>query len=174
MSALKDITVLDFSRFLPGAYFGWLAGDMGADVIRIEHPRELAKAQAMFGKEIDEEAERLRRARPTYTRNKRSLLLNPGHPDAAPVLHALVQRADVLAEDYRPGVMAAMGLSYEALAAINPRLIYCSVSFAGQTGPLAGRAGHDRCACAGRCALALERHARAHPSWRAGGGRAGR
>lgn len=148
MSALNGLTVLDFSRFLPGAYFGWLAGDMGADVIRIEHPRELAKAQAMFGADADRDAERLRRARPTYTRNKRSLLLNPGHPDAAPVLRALVERADVLVEDYRPGVMAAMGLGHEALAAINPRLVYCSVSFAGQTGPLSGRAGHDPAALA--------------------------
>lgn len=143
MTALQGLTVLDFARFLPGAYFGWLAGDMGADVIRIEHPRELAKAAQMFGSSADEDAERLRRARPTYTRNKRSLLLNPGHPEAAPVLRALIEKADVLVEDYRPGVMAAMGLGYEAMAAINPRLIYCSVSFAGQTGPFAGRAGHD-------------------------------
>ncbi|WP_334183314.1 CaiB/BaiF CoA transferase family protein [Novosphingobium sp.] len=148
MTALAGLTVLDFSRFLPGAYFGWLAGDMGAEVIRIEHPRELAKAQAMFGSGADEQAERLRRARPSYTRNKRSLLLNPGHPEAAPVLHALVKRADVLVEDYRPGVMAAMGLGYADLAAINPRLIYASVSFTGQTGPLAGRAGHDPAALA--------------------------
>lgn len=148
MTALGGLTVLDFSRFLPGAYFGWLAGDMGADVIRIEHPRELAKAKTMFGAGADEDAETLRRARPTYTRNKRSLLLNPGHPEAAQVIHALVERADVLLEDYRPGVMAAMGLGYEALAAINPRLVYCSVSFAGQTGPLAGRAGHDPAALA--------------------------
>jgi crotonobetainyl-CoA:carnitine CoA-transferase CaiB-like acyl-CoA transferase len=148
MSALAGLTVLDFSRFLPGAYFGWIAGDMGADVIRVEHPRELAKAASMFGSGSNEEAERLRRARPTYTRNKRSLLLNPGHPDSAAVLRALVERADVLIEDYRPGVMAAMGLGFEALSAINPRLIYCSVSFAGQTGPLAGRAGHDPAALA--------------------------
>lgn len=148
MSALKGLTVLDFSRFLPGAYFGWLAGDMGADVIRIEHPRELAKAATMFGADTDEDAERLRRARPTYTRNKRSLLLNPGHSDAAPILRALIERADILVEDYRPGVMETMGLGYEAAAAINQRLIYASVSFAGQTGPLAGRAGHDPAALA--------------------------
>lgn len=148
MTALKGHTVLDFSRFLPGAYFGWLAGDMSADVIRIEHPRELAKAAMIFGTSLDKDAERLRRARPTYTRNKRALLLNPGHPDAAPVLRALIERADILVEDYRPGVMAAMGLGYEAVAAINPRLIYASVSFAGQTGPLAGRAGHDPAALA--------------------------
>lgn len=148
MTALSGLSVLDFSRFLPGAYFGWLAGDMGADVIRVEHPRELAKAKQMFGAGESEQAERLRRARPTYTRNKRSLLINPGHPDARPALVELVRRADVLVEDYRPGVMASMGLGYEELAAINPRLVYASVSFTGQTGPLAGRAGHDPAALA--------------------------
>lgn len=144
---LQNCRVLDFSRYLPGAYFGWIAGDMGADVIRIEHPRELAKHEAMFGK-AEEAAARRRRARPTYTRNKRSLVLNPGHPEARPVLDALIASADVLVEDYRPGTMAAMGLGYDAAAAINPRLIYASVSFAGQTGPLACRAGHDPAALA--------------------------
>lgn len=144
---LESCRVLDFSRYLPGAYFGWIAGDMGADVIRIEHPRELAKHEAMFGK-ADGAAARRRRARPTYTRNKRSLTLNPGHPEARPVLDALIASADVLVEDYRPGTMAAMGLGYDAVAAINPRLIYASVSFAGQEGPLAGRAGHDPAALA--------------------------
>ncbi len=145
---LAGLTVLDFARFLPGAYVGWIAGDMGADVIRIEHPRELAKHAAMFGEDADPQADAVRRARPTYTRNKRSLLLNPGHPASRPVIEALVARADVLVEDYRRGVMAGMGLGYEALAAINPRLIYCSVSFAGQDGPLAGKAGHDPAALA--------------------------
>lgn len=145
---LAGCRVLDFSRYLPGAYFGWIAGDMGADVIRIEHPRELAKQARMLGSDDDPAAARRRRARPTWTRNRRSLMLNPGHPEAAPVLRALVERADVLVEDYRPGTMAAVGLGYDALSAVNPRLIYASVSFAGQDGPLAGRAGHDPAALA--------------------------
>jgi crotonobetainyl-CoA:carnitine CoA-transferase CaiB-like acyl-CoA transferase len=121
---------------------------MGADVIRIEHPRELAKHAAMFGKADDAEAARRNRARPSYIRNKRSLLLNPGHAQAHRVLHPLIARADVLIEDYRPGVMAGMGLGPAAMAALNPGLVYCSVSFAGQTGPLADRAGHDPAALA--------------------------
>ncbi|HVI99849.1 MAG TPA: CaiB/BaiF CoA-transferase family protein [Sphingomonas sp.] len=140
---LDGCRVLDFSRYLPGAYFGWIAGDMGADVIRIEHPRELAKHEKMFGP-----ADKAARARPTYTRNKRSLAIDPGHPEAKPVLRALIERADVLIEDYRPGTMAKMGWGYDAASAINPRLIYTSVSFAGQTGPLANRAGHDPAALA--------------------------
>lgn len=145
---LSGLRVLDFTRYLPGAYTGWIAGDMGADVIRVENPRELAKHAQMFGHDDDPRQARLRRARPSYWRNRRSIVLDPGHPDARDVLHALVASADILVEDYRPGTMVAMGLSYDALAAVNPRLIYCSVSFAGQTGPLAGRAGHDPAALA--------------------------
>ena len=148
MLPLEGLRILDFSRFLPGAYASWVAADLGADVIRVEHPRELAKQQQMFGKGVDEEAEARRRARPTYTRNKRSMLINPGHERARPILEALIERADILIEDYRPGVLAGMGYGYDAMAALNPRLIYLSVSFTGQTGPLAGRAGHDPAALA--------------------------
>ncbi|HEY5724251.1 MAG TPA: CaiB/BaiF CoA-transferase family protein [Allosphingosinicella sp.] len=148
MSALEGLRIVDFSRFLPGAYASWVAADLGADVVRIEHPRELAKHAAMFGTDADPRAAARRRARPTYTRNKRSLMIDPGHPGAREVIHCLVERADVLIEDYRPGVLAAMGYGYEEMAALNPRLIYCSVSFAGQTGPFSDRAGHDPAALA--------------------------
>nr|WP_246438402.1 CoA transferase [Novosphingobium piscinae] len=140
--------VVDFSRFLPAAYAGWVAAEMGAEVIRVEHPRELAKAEALFGAEDDPRAAARRRARPTYARNKRSLRINPGTAAGREVLHRLIAGADVLIEDYRPGVMAAMGYGHAAMQALNPRLVYLSVSFAGQTGPLAERAGHDPLALA--------------------------
>ncbi|MCW1403447.1 CoA transferase [Novosphingobium sp. MW5] len=143
MSALEGLKIVDFSRFLPGAYPSWIAADMGAEVIRIEHPREISKKEAMLGAQSSRA-----RARPTYHRNKRSLKINPGAAAARPVLEKLIAGADILIEDYRPGVMAGMGLGYEAMAALNPRLIYLSVSFAGQTGPLAGHAGHDPLALA--------------------------
>jgi len=142
---LAGVRVLEFSRFLPGIYFGWIAGDMGADVIRVEHPRELAKRAALFG--AGDETGRVR-ARPTDSRNKRSITINPGHPDARSVLEPLIASADVLVEDFRPGTMQRLGIGYAAAAAINPALIYASVSFAGQTGPLAHRAGHDPAALA--------------------------
>jgi crotonobetainyl-CoA:carnitine CoA-transferase CaiB-like acyl-CoA transferase len=143
MSALDGLKIADFSRFLPGAYASWIAADLGADVVRVEHPREVAKAEAMFGPQSDRA-----RARPSYTRNKRSLLINPGAAASRAVLEKLIAKADVLIEDYRPGVMASMGYGYAAMAALNSRLIYLSVSFAGQTGPLAGQAGHDPLALA--------------------------
>jgi len=148
MSALEGLKIVDFSRFLPAAYASWVAADMGAEVIRIEHPREVAKQAHLFDKGGGAAQFARNRARPSYTRNKRSFLINPGQPAARPVLEKLIAEADVLIEDYRPGVMAGMGLGYEAMAKINPRLIYLSVSFAGQTGPLAGKAGHDPVALA--------------------------
>ncbi|MEN9684041.1 MAG: hypothetical protein RLZZ427_1792 [Pseudomonadota bacterium] len=148
MTALTGLKIIDFSRFLPGAYASWIAADMGADVIRIEHPRELAKQAAMFGQASDAAQAARSRARPSYTRNKRSLAINPGQAAARPVLERLIAEADVLIEDYRPGVMAAMGYGAEAMRALNPRLVYLSVSFAGQFGPLAGKAGHDPAALA--------------------------
>jgi len=148
MSALTGLSIVDFSRFLPGAYAGWVAADMGADVIRVEHPRELGKQAAMFGDDADQAAALRRRARPSYTRNKRSLKIDPGHEQSRRILEKLIVKADVLIEDYRPGVLASMGYGVEAMLALNPRLIYLSVSFAGQTGPCAQRAGHDPAALA--------------------------
>lgn len=144
---LGGLRVIDCSRFMPGAYFGWIAADLGADVIQVEHPGQLAKWRAANASLSDEEAQMLR-ARQSWRRNKRSLVLNPGHAASAAVMHALVQSADVFIEDYRAGVFDSLGLGYEALSRVNPRLIYCSVSLAGRTGPCADRAGHDPIALA--------------------------
>lgn len=148
MLPLEGLKVVDFSRFLPAAYASWICADMGADVVRVEHPREVAKQEAMFGLDKDPDAALRARARPSYNRNKRSLLINPGSSAARPVLEKLIREADVLVEDYRPGVMDQMGYGYEAARALNPRLIYVSVSLVGQTGPLAGKPGHDPLALA--------------------------
>lgn len=148
-TALSGLRVVDFSRFLPAAYVSWLFGDMGADIVRIEHPRELAKQATASGHGGDSDREaRMRRAKATHARNKRSLLINPGSAAARKVLHKLIAESDVLIEDYRPGTLAAMGYSYDDMIKLNPRLIYVSVSFAGQTGPYSKRAGHDPAALA--------------------------
>jgi crotonobetainyl-CoA:carnitine CoA-transferase CaiB-like acyl-CoA transferase len=147
--ALDGIRVLDFSKFLPGPYCTWLLGDLGADIIRIEHPREIAKQAQVFGWDKLSEAERARiRAHDIFARNKRSMLLDPGADTSRPVIEALVRRADILVEDYRPGVLAGMGYGYDAMAAINPALIYCSVTLCGQTGPNRDKPGHDPIALA--------------------------
>ncbi|HEY5713347.1 MAG TPA: CaiB/BaiF CoA-transferase family protein [Allosphingosinicella sp.] len=146
---LAGIRVLDFSKFLPGPYCTWLLAELGADVIRIENPRELAKQAKVFGWDRpgaptwDEI-----RSRDLFARGKRSLALDFGRPGAAEAIEALAARADVLVEDYRPGVMASMGFGPEAMAAVNSRLIYCSVSLCGQTGPYASKPGHDPVALA--------------------------
>jgi crotonobetainyl-CoA:carnitine CoA-transferase CaiB-like acyl-CoA transferase len=148
MSALEGLRIVDFSRFLPGAYASWVAADMGAEVIRFEHPREVAKQAEIFETHGDSAAVARNRARPSYARGKRSLLINPGNAAARPVLEQLIARADVLIEDYRPGMLSAMGYGPEAMLELNPRLIYVSVSFAGQFGPYAGKGGHDPAALA--------------------------
>jgi crotonobetainyl-CoA:carnitine CoA-transferase CaiB-like acyl-CoA transferase len=149
MTALDGIRVLDFSKFLPGPYCTWLLGDLGADIIRIEHPREIAKQVQVFGWDKLPEAERARiRAHDIFARNKRSMLIDPGADASRAVIEELVRRADILVEDYRPGVLASMGYGYEAMAAINPRLIYCSVTLCGQTGPNRDKPGHDPIALA--------------------------
>ena len=142
--ALGDLFVLDFSKFLPGPYCTWMLAELGAEVIRVEHPRELAKQAEVFGvQNLTPEQQKARRARDVFARNKKSILLDPGDPQSRPLLDALVRRADVLVEDYRPGVMEKMGLGYEALSAINPRLVYCSLTLCGQTGPYRDKPGHD-------------------------------
>lgn len=146
---LAGIRVVDFSKFLPGPYCTWLLADLGAEVIRIEHPRELAKQAQVFGWDKLPDAERARiRAQDIFARGKRSLLIDPGAEASRPVLEELVRRADVLVEDYRPGVLASMGYGHEAMAAINPHLVYASVTLCGQTGPYRDKPGHDPIALA--------------------------
>jgi len=148
-SALDGIRVVDFTKSLPGPYCTWMLADLGADVIRVEHPRELAKQAQVFGWDKLPEAERARiRAGDIFARGKRSMLLDPGAGESRPIIEALIRSADVLVEDYRPGVMDRMGWGYDVVAAINPRLIYCSVTLCGQTGPYRDKPGHDPIALA--------------------------
>jgi len=149
MTALAGLTVIDFSKFLPGPYCSWMLADLGAEVIRIENPRELAKQRKVFGwdKLSDEENARLR-AHDILARGKKSVLIDPGSDDGRSAIHRLIAEADILVEDYRPGVMASMGYGWPEMAAINPRLIYCSVTLCGQTGPYARKPGHDPVALA--------------------------
>lgn len=149
MSALAGLKVVDFSKFLPGPYCTWMLADLGAEVIRIENPRELAKQRKVFGwdKLSDEQNARLR-AHDIFARGKKSVLIDPGSDEGRAAIHRLIESADILVEDYRPGVMAGMGYGWAEMAALNPRLIYCSVTLCGQTGPYARKPGHDPIALA--------------------------
>lgn len=149
MSPLSGLKVVDFSKFLPGPYCTWLLAELGAEVVRIENPRELAKQRKVFGwdKLSDEENARLR-AHDILARGKQSVLIDPGSDGGREALAKLIGEADILVEDYRPGVMASMGYGWPEMAAINPRLIYCSVTLCGQTGPYANKPGHDPVALA--------------------------
>jgi CoA:oxalate CoA-transferase len=135
-SPLDGIRVLDFSIMLAGPYCARLLADVGADVIKIEPP------------EGDDMRLRtpLRDGNSAYfgqlNAGKRSLALDLKSADAVKLVHRLILETDILVENFRPGVMDRLGLGYEALCQINPRLIYCSISGYGQTGPDAQRAAY--------------------------------
>ncbi|MAM60251.1 CaiB/BaiF CoA-transferase family protein [Maritimibacter sp. UBA3975] len=149
MSALAGLRVLDFSRLLPGPYATWLLADQGAEVIRVEHPRELAKQAKVFGwDKLDDTGRARQRARDMLARGKKSICLDLGDPEAQATLRKLAATVDVVVEDYRPGVLGSLGLGYAALSEINPKLVYTSLTLCGQTGPLRDKPGHDPVALA--------------------------
>lgn len=149
MMALEGLKVLDFSRLLPGPFATWMLADMGADVTRIENPRELSKQAKVFGWDELSDSERLRlREQDMLARNKKSVVLDIGDEAAQAALLKLAAEADVVVEDYRPGVLAGLGLGYEQMRMVNPGLIYCSLTLCGQTGPNRDKPGHDPVALA--------------------------
>jgi formyl-CoA transferase len=136
--ALEGLRVLDQTQVMAGPFCAMLLADMGADVIKIEPPGgETTRAMDL------EAAPGVSAPFLAVNRNKRSLVLDLKRAEGVAILKKLVMTADVLVENYRPGVAARLGVDYETLAAINPRLIYCSISGYGQTGPYAARGGYD-------------------------------
>ncbi len=138
MGQLDSLKVLDFSTLLPGPYASMMLADMGAEVLRIEsasRPDLVRQLPPMLG---DSSA-----AHQFLNRGKRAIALDLKQPDAIALVKRMVADADILLEQFRPGVMARLGLDYATLQQINPRLIYCSITGYGQTGPYKDRAGHD-------------------------------
>lgn len=135
---LSSLKILDFSTLLPGPYATMLLADMGAEVLRIEAPDrvDLTKVMPPFDGKFSTAFSYL-------TRGKETLSLNLKEDGAADRIKALVKDYDVVVEQFRPGVMDRLGIGYETLKAINPALIYCSITGYGQTGPYRDRAGHD-------------------------------
>jgi crotonobetainyl-CoA:carnitine CoA-transferase CaiB-like acyl-CoA transferase len=138
MTALKGLRVVDLSRYAPGPYCTMLLADFGADVIVVEEPPGT-------GRRVDVEmnvSERTKAFLP-MGRNKRSIALDLKDARARQAFLRLVDRADVVVEGFRPGVAARLGVDYETIHARNPRVVYCSISGYGQTGPYSQLVGHD-------------------------------
>lgn len=138
LGPLASLKVLDFSTLLPGPFASLLLADMGAEVLRIESPTRIDLLRVLPPHDRGVSA-----SHAYLHRNKRSLALDLKQPQALEVIKSLLKDHDILLEQFRPGVMERLGLGYEALKAINPRLIYVSITGYGQTGPYKDRAGHD-------------------------------
>ena len=137
---LKGLKILDFTTLLPGPYATMMLADMGAEVLRVlsgSYP-DMASFLPPFlpGSDLSCNVAYL-------GRGKRCLNLNLKMTSAVGIVNRLIKKYDIVIEQFRPGVMAKLGLGYEDLKAVNPSLIYCSLTGYGQTGPLKNRAGHD-------------------------------
>jgi len=141
MGALEGLKILDFSTLLPGPYATMMLADLGAEVLKVsargrtdialDYPPYLAEDPSLSANQA------------WLNRNKKTMFLNLKHREAVEIVKELIAEYDVIMEQNRPGTMARLGLDYETLRAVNPRLIYCSLTGYGQTGPLRDRAGHD-------------------------------
>ena len=138
MRPLDGIRVVDLSRVLAGPYCSLLLADMGAEVVKVEEPGRGDDTRA-WPPFVGGEA--------TYfmsvNRGKKSLTLNMKHAEGKGILRRLLEGADVLLENFRPGTLERLGFGYAAVRSLNPRLVYCSISGFGESGPEAGRPGYD-------------------------------
>lgn len=135
---LTGVRVLDLTRLLPGAFCMSLLADLGAEVVKVEQPGigdYMRWGEPRIGGESA--------ASWVTDRNKRSIALDLKRAEGVAVLKRLAAQAEVMVEGFRPGVVARLGIDYEAMRAANPALVYCSISGYGQHGPLSAAAGHD-------------------------------
>ena len=139
MPPLEGITVVDLTRVLSGPYCTMLLADMGARVIKVEQPGKGDDTRAWGPPFLGGESAYFM----SINRNKESVTLDFKHPDGRAVLDRLIEKADVLVENFRPGTLAKLGLDYGSLAPKHPRLVYCSISGFGQTGPRRAEPGYD-------------------------------
>lgn len=135
---LASLKILDFSTLLPGPFASLLLADMGAEVLRVESPSRMDLVRVLPPHDDGVSA-----SHAYLNRNKRSIALDLKRPEAVEVVKQLVRDYDIVLEQFRPGVMDKLGVGYAALKAINPKLIYVSITGYGQTGPYRDRAGHD-------------------------------
>ena len=138
MPPLDGLKVIDLTRVLAGPFCTMMLGDMGADVIKIEEPKLGDESRGWAPVVAGWSSYFL-----GVNRNKRSVALDLKNPDSAAALRSLVAQADVLVENFKPGSLTELGFGYSEMAALNPRLVYCSISGYGHTGPRAGLSGYD-------------------------------
>ena len=139
MGPLDGITVLDLTRVLSGPYCTMLLADMGARVIKVEQPGKGDDTRAWGPPFLEGESAYFL----SINRNKESVTVDFKNPDGRALLERLIAKADVLVENFRPGTLAKQGLDYDTLSARCPRLVYCSISGFGQTGPRRKQPGYD-------------------------------
>ena len=135
---LSSLKILDFSTLLPGPFASLLLADMGAEVLRVESPSRMDLVRVLPPYDGGVSA-----SHAYLNRNKRSIALDLKQAEAVALVKQLVLEYDIVLEQFRPGVMDKLGVGYAALKAINPGLIYVSITGYGQTGPYRDRAGHD-------------------------------
>lgn len=144
--ALSHLKVLDLSRVLAGPWCTQMLADLGADVVKVERPHVGDDTRHWGPPFVQDESGHDTDAATYFTacnRNKRSVTIDIAHPEGQEIIRKMAAQADVLVENFKVGGLQQYGLDYESLKAINPRLIYCSVTGFGQTGPYAERAGYD-------------------------------
>jgi len=146
MPPLAHLKILDLSRVLAGPWASQLLGDLGADVIKVERPVGGDDTRG-WGPPFLADAEGVATAESAYflsaNRNKQSVTIDLASPDGQALVRDMARSADVVVENFKVGGLAAYGLDYASLAAVNPALVYCSITGFGQTGPYAARAGYD-------------------------------
>lgn len=138
-SALEGLRVIDFTHFIAGPYCTMILGDLGADIIKIENPTSGGDSMRIFRPQVAGESGPFIWA----NRNKRSIAIDLATPAGLKIVCDLIANADVLVENFSTGIMERFGLSYETVSKLNDRLIYCSISAYGRTGPLKDRNGFD-------------------------------
>ncbi|MFC1521493.1 CaiB/BaiF CoA transferase family protein [Elusimicrobiota bacterium] len=128
---LSGIKVIDFSRLLPGPFCTMLMADLGADIVKVELPR-MTDTMRVWPEGFS-----------FINKNKKSLVINFQRPEGRKIIHKMLPKFDVLVESFRPGSMEKAGLGYKQVKKLAPKLIYCSITGYGQTGPWSRRASHD-------------------------------
>src|SRR5438105_15754290 len=135
---LDGLRVLDLTRVLVGPFATMMLGDLGAEVIKVERPGEGDETRHVEPLQSDESHYFV-----AINRNKKGIAVDLKHPAGRDILLELARLSDVLVENFRPGVAARLGLDYESVRELNPRLVYCSISAFGQTGPYPSRSALD-------------------------------